>query len=69
MRRLGVEEEELFSRLPNNPFTTKKVGGKKIVGILRSLENKGAIKRVGMTGRLKRYILWEKNHKCQRKNI
>ena len=62
--RLGNDEESLLDILPDKPFMTRdvstKYGTQRTVRILASLEIKGRIKYVGMTGEQKRYKLWEK---------
>lgn len=62
--RLGNDEESLLEILPDKPFMTrdvsKKYGTQRTARILASLEIKGRIKYVEMTGEQKRYKLWEK---------
>ncbi len=62
--RLSIEEEIVFASLPKKPFMTRDVSNKynsqKTFRILTSLEIKGRVKYVGMTGEQKRYKLWEK---------
>ena len=62
--RLGNDEESLLNILPDKPFMTRdvseKYGTQRTVRILASLEIKGRIKYVEMTGEQKRYKLWEK---------
>jgi len=59
--RLSNEEERLYKSLPSTPFTSREVGSGRTCYTLCGLEEKGLVRRKGTTGRLGRYILWEKN--------
>jgi len=64
LKQLSLEEEEILKLLPNKPFMTREIksdrGNVKVAFILRSLVERGLVRRKGKTGKLKRYILWEK---------
>ena len=64
MKQIGKDEEEILKVLPDKPFMSREVKSEKnnvkVAFILRSLEQKGFVRRKGKTGKLKRYILWEK---------
>jgi len=64
MKQISKDEEEILRVLPDKPFMSREVKSEKnnvkVAFILRSLEQKGLVRRKGKTGKLKRYILWEK---------
>jgi repressor of nif and glnA expression len=67
LKQISLEEEEVLKLLPHNEkFMSRdiKVEGKnsvKVAFILRSLEERKLVRRVGKGGKLGRYILWKKN--------
>lgn len=64
MKQLSLEEEEILKLLPDKPFMTREIksnrGNVKVAFILRSLTERGLVRRKGKAGKTRRYILWEK---------
>ena len=56
--RLSVREEQILKNVSSEKFTSKDVGAR--CSELVSLENKGLVKRCGMTGPRNRTTVWKK---------
>jgi len=67
VKQISTEEEEILKLLPNKPFMSRNIksdkGSVKVAFILRSLEERGLVKRAGRCGKLGRYILWKRTGK------
>ena len=64
MKQISTEEEEILKLLPSGTFMSRDVksdkGSVRVAFILRSLEERGLVKRAGRTGKSGRYILWKR---------
>jgi hypothetical protein len=64
LKQISTEEEEIFKLLPSGSFMSRDIksdkGSVKIAFILRSLEERGLVRRAGKCGKSERYILWKR---------
>ena len=56
--RLSIREEQILRNITSEKFTTKEVGARG--SELIRLENRGLVKRCGMTGPRNRTTVWQK---------
>jgi len=56
--RLSIREEQILGNIKSEKFTTKEIGAR--CSELIRLENRGLVKRSGMTGPRNRTTIWQK---------